>query len=46
MKAVETIVHLRREAPQCIKTMVPAHVWALVERYGLVPAVGERASLA
>ena len=44
MKAVETIVHLRREEPQRIKTMVPAHVWALVEPYGLVPAAGERAA--
>ena len=44
MKAVETIVHLRREEPQRLKTMVPAHVWALVEPYGLVPTAGEGAA--
>ena len=42
MKAFETIVRLRREEPQRMKTMVPAHVWALVEPYGLMPAAGER----
>jgi coenzyme F420 hydrogenase subunit beta len=42
MKAVETIVHLRRERPRRLKSMVPAHVWALAARYGLVPAAGER----
>jgi coenzyme F420 hydrogenase subunit beta len=41
MKALETIVHLRREAPLRIKHMVPAHVWALAEPYGLVPVEGE-----
>jgi coenzyme F420 hydrogenase subunit beta len=35
MKAIETVLHLRREAPARMKTMVPAHVWALVRRYGL-----------
>ncbi len=42
MKAVETIVHLRREHGPRIKTMVPGHVWALVERYGISPRGGER----
>jgi coenzyme F420 hydrogenase subunit beta len=42
MKAVETIVHLRREHPRRLKTMVPPHIWALVERYGLRPGAGER----
>lgn len=35
MKAVETIVHLRREHPRRLRNMVPAHVWALVSGYGL-----------
>ncbi len=42
MKAVETIVHLRREHPKRLRNMVPAHVWALVERYGLRSKAGER----
>lgn len=42
MKAVESVVHLRREAPARIKHMVPAHVWALVEPYGLAPSPAER----
>ena len=37
MKAVETVIHLRREEPRRIKSMVPAHVWALVKPYGLSP---------
>ncbi|RYI98770.1 MAG: coenzyme F420 hydrogenase, partial [Acetobacteraceae bacterium] len=41
MKAVETVLHLRREAPRRMKSMVPAHVWALVRPYGLAPAPGE-----
>jgi coenzyme F420 hydrogenase subunit beta len=35
MKAIETILHLEREAPRKVKAMVPAHVWALVAPYGL-----------
>ncbi len=35
MKAIETVLHLRREAPARMKNMVPAHVWKLVQRYGL-----------
>ncbi|MBS7789789.1 Coenzyme F420 hydrogenase/dehydrogenase, beta subunit C-terminal domain [Roseococcus sp. SDR] len=42
MKACETIVHLRREEPASVKNMVPAHVWTLVEPYGLTPREGER----
>jgi coenzyme F420 hydrogenase subunit beta len=42
MKAVETILHLRQQAPRRLKTMVPDHVWALVEAYGLAPRPGER----
>ena len=41
MKAVETILHLRREQPRRLKAMVPAHVWRLVAPYGLAPAPGE-----
>ncbi len=42
MKAVETILHLRRETPRRMKAMIPAHVWALVAPYGLAPKDGER----
>jgi coenzyme F420 hydrogenase subunit beta len=42
MKAIETVLHLRRQYPQRMKNMVPAHVWALVKRYGLEPQNGER----
>lgn len=41
MKAVETVLHLRRSAPRRMKRMVPPHVWALVAPYGLSPAPGE-----
>ncbi|ABD08716.1 Coenzyme F420 hydrogenase/dehydrogenase beta subunit-like [Rhodopseudomonas palustris HaA2] len=42
MKAVETVLHLRRNYKQKIKNMVPAHVWALVKPYGLEPDDSER----
>jgi len=42
MKAVETIVHLRRHEPRRLKSMVPEHVWALVEAYGITPRDDER----
>jgi coenzyme F420 hydrogenase subunit beta len=42
MKAIETVLHLRREKPAMVKNMVPDHVWALVARYGLVPGAGEK----
>jgi coenzyme F420 hydrogenase subunit beta len=41
MKALETIVHLRREHPKKMKNMVPAHVWELAKPYGLVPTQEE-----
>ncbi len=44
MKAVETVIHLRREKPARLRTMVPPHVWSLVEPYGLKPATRERPS--
>jgi coenzyme F420 hydrogenase subunit beta len=42
MKAVESIIHLRREEPARMKAMVPDHVWALVAAYGLTPQDGEK----
>jgi coenzyme F420 hydrogenase subunit beta len=44
MKAVETVIHLRREQPARMKSMIPAHVWALVQPYGLRPQDGEQQS--
>lgn len=42
MKAVETIVHLRRVERRRMKTMIPDHVWRLAAPYGLSPESGER----
>ena len=42
MKAIETVLHLRRAHPAKMKNMVPEHVWRLVAPYGLTPAAGER----
>ena len=42
MKAVETVLHLRRQFPRRMKNMVPAHVWALVKPYGIAPQDGEQ----
>jgi coenzyme F420 hydrogenase subunit beta len=44
MKAIETILHLRRAHPARIKNMVPRHVWAVAEKYGLMPKDDERRS--
>lgn len=41
MKAIETVLHLRREQPRRMRTMIPAHVWSLVKSYGLSPEPGE-----
>lgn len=41
MKAVETVLHLRREEPRRMKSMVPGHVWDLVKPYGLTPDTPE-----
>jgi coenzyme F420 hydrogenase subunit beta len=46
MKAVETVLHLRREMPRRLKHMVPAHVWKLVAPYELAPRTGELPSQA
>lgn len=42
MKAIETVLHLRRQYPQRMKNMVPAHIWALVKPYGIEPKSGEQ----
>ncbi len=42
MKAIETILHLRRAAPNRMRHMVPGHVWQLAEPYDLRPEPGER----
>jgi len=42
MKAVETVLHLRRNYPRRMKNMVPAHIWELVKPYGIEPKAGEQ----
>jgi coenzyme F420 hydrogenase subunit beta len=42
MKAVESIVHLRRETPRRVRNMVPDHVWKLAAPYGLAQRPDER----
>lgn len=42
MKAIETVLHLRRAMPRRMRHMVPDHVWALVRPYDLTPEPGER----
>jgi coenzyme F420 hydrogenase subunit beta len=42
MKAIETILHLRRAHPARLKNMVPDHVWRVAARYGLAPAANEQ----
>jgi coenzyme F420 hydrogenase subunit beta len=44
MKAIESVVHLRREEPRRMRHMLPDHVWKLVERYGLLPKNHETTS--
>jgi coenzyme F420 hydrogenase subunit beta len=41
MKAIETVLHLRRERPRRMRSMIPDHVWRLVKPYGLTPAEDE-----
>jgi coenzyme F420 hydrogenase subunit beta len=41
MKAVETVLHLRRNYPRRIKNMVPGHVWGLLKPYGIEPGRDE-----
>ncbi|MBO6603725.1 MULTISPECIES: Coenzyme F420 hydrogenase/dehydrogenase, beta subunit C-terminal domain [Paracoccaceae] len=42
MKAIETVLHLRRAHGAKMKNMVPEHVWRVAARYGLTPKEGER----
>jgi coenzyme F420 hydrogenase subunit beta len=42
MKAIETVIHLRRQHPRRVRSMVPGHVWDLVRPYGLTPGEAER----
>lgn len=42
MKAIETILHLRRDHGPRMKNMVPDHVWRVAARYGLTPGTDER----
>jgi len=42
MKAVETVLHLRARHPRRMRNMVPPHVWALAEAYGLRAKEGEK----
>jgi coenzyme F420 hydrogenase subunit beta len=42
MKAVETVLHLRREEKRRMRYMIPPHVWSLVEPYGLTAGADER----
>jgi len=41
MKAVEAILYLRHQAPRRLRSMIPAHLWALAATYGLHPRPGE-----
>jgi coenzyme F420 hydrogenase subunit beta len=43
MKAIESVIHLRREEPKRMKSMIPGHVWDLTAPYGLTPDPDERA---
>ena len=42
MKAIETVLHLRRAFPARIKNMVPAHVWTVLAPMGITPSQGEQ----
>lgn len=46
MKAAETVLHLRRERPKRMRAMIPPHVWALAEPYGLASEQSEREGVA
>jgi coenzyme F420 hydrogenase subunit beta len=41
MKAIETVLHLRREQPARMSSMIPEHIWPLVEPYGITPTESE-----
>jgi coenzyme F420 hydrogenase subunit beta len=42
MKAIESVLHLRREQPRRMRHMLPGHVWELVRRYGIEPRPKDR----
>ena len=42
MKAIESVIHLRREEPRRLRYMLPDHIWQLVRPYGLSAAADER----
>lgn len=42
MKAIESVLHLRRHQPRRMRHMIPPHVWELVKPYGLDAQPGER----
>ena len=42
MKAIETILHLRRAHRAKMKNMIPDHVWRIAECYGLTSDPSER----
>lgn len=42
MKAIETVLHLRRLHPRRLRRMVPPHVWAMVAPYDIRPERGEQ----
>lgn len=42
MKAIETILHLRRAHPARVKNMIPPHVWRVAARYGLAPGADDK----
>ena len=46
MKAIETVLHLRRELPKKMKNMVPEHVWKIAKPYQLTPDDGEQKDFA
>ena len=41
MKAIETVIHLRREQSAKMASMIPKHIWPLVEPYGIKPSESE-----
>ena len=41
MKAAETVLHLRRQHPRRMRTMIPDHIWTLMKPYDLTPQPGE-----
>eukprot|EP01037_Dinobryon_pediforme_P009709 gene9710-9774_t len=42
MKAAETVLHLRRQLPARMQNMIPAHVWTLMQPYGVQPRENEQ----